>query len=330
MEEKSKLDIPYYKVAKEALMSWNGLSEEEAIKKIEESSFEEIEGQVWAKGSMDYAIDGITKACLLDEEGKEKLSEVVYNQNDGLERRFGAYDKLPIRARMEDKNPNEVIMDTLFEVHDGWVKDNQKKFMAREKKHQHMPSELIGWNEVKADLLFVKPIFETLGVEVSEENLEKVYNGRVKEFFLSKDIKTTADLSREIAKGEEFYPALEGQTDIIEFLNDSKNVEEIVIPQIEEKGIGKVEDVRESVVLSEIAKDPKGADLDKLDYKESVKVADYIDKENSGLEEKRDDLIEKNKIIDAINEKIEKRKQLKKEIAIEEAKRGKTDKEFDE
>lgn len=38
-----KMNIPYYQVAKKALMNWNGLNEEEANKLIENSSFEEIE-----------------------------------------------------------------------------------------------------------------------------------------------------------------------------------------------------------------------------------------------------------------------------------------------
>ena len=59
-------NIPYYKVAKEALIKWNGLSEEEANKIIEEQSFDEIESQVHAKASMQYAIDELAKIINLN------------------------------------------------------------------------------------------------------------------------------------------------------------------------------------------------------------------------------------------------------------------------
>ena len=47
-----KFSVPYNIVAKDALMNWNGLSEEEANKIISESTFDEIESQVGAVGSM--------------------------------------------------------------------------------------------------------------------------------------------------------------------------------------------------------------------------------------------------------------------------------------
>ena len=48
----------YKQIAKDALMSWNGLSEEEATKVVQESSNEELESQVYAQGSIDAAIKG--------------------------------------------------------------------------------------------------------------------------------------------------------------------------------------------------------------------------------------------------------------------------------
>lgn len=51
----------YKQIAKDALMSWNGLSEEEATKKVQESSNEELESQVYAQGSIDAAIKGFQK-----------------------------------------------------------------------------------------------------------------------------------------------------------------------------------------------------------------------------------------------------------------------------
>lgn len=243
MESSEKMNVPYYQIAKEALMNWNGLSEAEAVKMIESSTFEEIEGQVWAKSSINYAIEGITKSLSLTDFDVEQLTKAIYGEGANYD--SDIFKELKPEMDRIGKNPNDIIMDTLFTVHDGWVKDNQKKFMAREKKHQHMPSELIGWNEVKADLLFVKPIFAAAGIEISEEALKAQYDSRVKNFLQSRDIKTTSDLSREISKGAEFYPALEGQEEVLSVLGDREKVDSMVIPQIESKGIGKVEDIIE-------------------------------------------------------------------------------------
>ncbi len=131
-----------------------------------------------------------------------------------------------------------MILSVLSSIHDGWVKDNPQKFFARDKKYQHMPMELIGWDEVKSDLLFLAPIVEAMNLEVEEEKLEKAYDERVKSFFETRGINGLKDLPSHIAKGSEFYPALEGQTDIQEALRDPKFVSETMIPSIMEKGIG--------------------------------------------------------------------------------------------
>ena len=227
---KNKLNIPYYQVAKSALMNWNGLSEEEAMKTIQQSSFEEVEGQVWAKGSMDYAIENILSKVELSEEQKDRFTKAIYGE-------LGDSSILEdVGAKLSEKNNEKVIMETLFAVHDGWVKDNSKKFFARDKKYQHLPSELIGWDEVKADLLFVKSIYDSMGIEVDEEKLEEKYNKTVKTFKDKKGIHTDVDLIHEINKGAEFYPALEGQDEILYALSKSAYVSTFIL----KKGIGEI------------------------------------------------------------------------------------------
>ena len=60
-----------------------------------------------------------------------------------------------LTEKTEGKDKDEIVLNMLSAVHDGWVKDNSKKFFARDKKYQHLPLELIGWKEVEADLLFI-------------------------------------------------------------------------------------------------------------------------------------------------------------------------------
>lgn len=323
----SKMQVPYNQVAKEALMNWNGLSEEEALKIITNSAFEQIEGQVWAKGSIDYAIEGISEALVLTDSDKEKLTEAVYHGKNEKSGNILKYIKPEIERIGE--NPNKIIMDTLFKVHDGWVKDNAKKFMARDKKHQHMPSELIGWKEVKADLLFVKPIFEAAGIEVNEQELEAEYNKRVKEFFLNNKIRSATDLVNLISQGESFYPVLEGYGDTLISIKDPRYVMENVIPAIENKGIGKIEDIRANI-LSEIAKDPKEEDIARLSKEEMKQMDTDLDLQIETLTEERKELRQKNSIIERIKQKAKERKSLKRAIALEKSKKEKTIKEFND
>lgn len=368
-QEKSqfKTNIPYYQVAKQALMNWNGLSEEEAKKIISQQSFDSIDSQVYAKGSMDYAIQAIansfaTRNAEINKREEEfsrvaingnpdsvsrlntdidelmaGLSEYVYNGGqseiaEDMKRaaetmsdpRAYSYDKRAIKEQY-----NNMIMDTLFAVHDGWVKDNVKKFNAREKKHQHMPSELIGWKEAKADLLFVRPIFESAGIEVNEEELEQVYNGRVKEFFLNYGIKSARNLSDSITQGEEFYPALEGYGEILTTINDPDYVDEKIIPAIEQQGIGNIEEIRKNIV-SQIISNPVPEDVARLSDEEKAKVEQSLGQEVSTLTAQRDELHQKNSIVQGIMALANRRRTIKKEISIEEQRKSENIHEFDD
>ena len=59
-------------------MNWNGLSKDDADNIINTQSFDEIELQVYATGSMNYAIEGIKKSLGLSDEDAKGLSEFVY------------------------------------------------------------------------------------------------------------------------------------------------------------------------------------------------------------------------------------------------------------
>ena len=337
-KNQNKQNIPYYQVAKQALMNWNGLSEEEAKKVISSQSFDEIESQVYAKGSMDYAVEGIKVSAGLSDKDAEELSTFIYEGGqskviDNWKKMIELQDSsLGMEGAYNTKHNkemfNNLIMDTLFHVHDGWVQDNVKKFNAREKKHQHMPSELIGWKEAKADLLFVRPIFEAAGIEVNEEELEQVYNGRVKDFFLNRGIKTARNLSDSITQGEEFYPALEGYGEILTTINDPEYVDEKIIPAIEQQGIGNIEEVRRNIV-SQIISNPVTEDVEKLSDEEKSIVEQALEQEVSTLTAQRDELQQKNSIVQRIKDLANRRKSIKKEISIEEQRKSENLHDFD-
>lgn len=263
MSEKSA--IPYYQVAKQALMNWNGLTEEQADKLIEESSFEEIESQVYAQGSMTYAISSIGKSLgLTDEETKQFADEVFGRTSNQEIISMSLYEKLKKFTNDKDKktmpsflseidsNMATLITDAMEAVHDGWVEDNAKHFFTkkadRKQQYQFLPLDLIGWDEAKSDLLFIKPIIEYIGGYVNEEEIKKECNNRTIAFFekhsgqmhggtLNMSIYNLDDLGNWMIENgleyEHWTPEIEAA------MSDSQFVHETLLPQVREKGFVK-------------------------------------------------------------------------------------------
>lgn len=307
----------YKQIAKDALMSWNGLSEEEATKVVQESSNEELESQVYAQGSIDAAIKGFQKYSQeylknkngyeqpISEQDMETFKEIIMtgDYRNGSTNDFFETVKKQMGLGRENTDEKQIAEDTrdmvisvLSTIHDGWVHDNQKKFFARDKKYQHMPIELIGWKEVKSDLLFLKPILEAMDLSayISEEDLEKAYNQRVQAFLEEKGITDIDKLSEQISRGAEFYPALEGQDDITQALQDTEFVKQQVVSGIKDKGIGTNERFAQQL-FSEKANNGKSVqDLGReaIDIQEETS---YIDKTQEDLEREQKTIEDKDK-----------------------------------
>lgn len=197
---------PYQTVAKAALINWNGLSEEEATKKINTESVSELESQVYALNSMKYAVVGLAKQINLSEEETIEFFEAVVN----------GPETATIFQTITEKSENlskQQQLNILSTIHDGWVQDNSsektfQKKVQREQLRQYAPLELIGWNEVKSDLLFLTPILNSIGISVNEKTLEESYHQRVEEYLREENINTEEDMTALIAQGSLFYPAL--------------------------------------------------------------------------------------------------------------------------
>lgn len=197
---------PYQNVAKAALINWNGLSEEEATKKIQTESVQELEGQVYAMGSMKYAVIGIAKQIGLSEEETTIFFEAVINGPENAEI-FSL-----VREKMQGFS-EEQKLEVLSTIHDGWVIDNSsektfKKKVDRQQLRQYAPLDLIGWNEVRSDLLFLNPILASVGVQVNEESLAKAYHTRVANYMEEMQINSQEDLTTLVQQGRNYYPIL--------------------------------------------------------------------------------------------------------------------------
>lgn len=238
MEENSKVGDVYGKVAKEALMNWNGLTEEQANEELKKP-FSEVDGQVWAQGSMNSALESIKriaekKGLGITDEEMEEFKNAVYHEGEDAE------IFKTIREKTENGIEENDVVTILSDIHDQWVKDNPKKFLqeGRNRQYQHMPIELIGWKESTSDLLFVKPILESMGKSINEQDLEQAYNDRVKTFLDEKGINSLEQLEQAISKGKDFYPALQGQEEISEKLAEDTQLVEKIAGDVSERGIG--------------------------------------------------------------------------------------------
>ena len=76
---------PYQNIAKSALINWNGLNVEEAEKKIQTETVQELEQQVGALSSVKYAVVGIGKQLNLSEEEAVSLFDAAVNGPENAE-----------------------------------------------------------------------------------------------------------------------------------------------------------------------------------------------------------------------------------------------------
>ena len=216
---------PYQNIAKKALINWNGLTEQEATEKINNETVEQLESQVYAMDSVKFAVIGIGKEIGLTEEEITNFFTVVVNGPENSELFNLISSKISGISEQQKLNILSVI-------HDGWVVSNssEKKFnkkVDRQQLRQYAPLELIGWNEVKSDLLFLEPILSSVGVSVNEETLQKAYYERVADYLENQNINNQTDLINLISKGKAYYSVLPSELE-----ERLKPYNEVVVSQI--------------------------------------------------------------------------------------------------
>ena len=161
--------------------------------------------------SVEYAIAGIAKQLNL--RGAKVFEFVAAIVNGPM--------NAPIFSEIAEKASGltqSQILEILETIHDGWVINNSdentfNKKVEREQLRQYAPSKLIGWNEVKSDLIFLTPILNAIGQAVNEEKLEEVYHKEVADYLKDNNIKNKNDLKELIAQGIDYYKVLPEELD---------------------------------------------------------------------------------------------------------------------
>lgn len=144
LEDSKQLDLVCHIYA---LIAWNGKTFDEAKQMVLSLSREQLEEITHAQSSINVAKSLIIKNISLLN-GSEKVSS--------------RYD---------------VVMDILNGIHDEWVKNNAKKYNRDaenddKRLFQHLPTALIGIDELAKDMIFLSPYLRALGVKIGSMNKE--------------------------------------------------------------------------------------------------------------------------------------------------------------
>ncbi len=212
--KKYRRNIPYRKVAHAALINFNSLSFEEAERKIEEESFEQLESQIGAYNSMEAAIMSISKSLNLTDDDINRFNNAVFfgkdkeilNKVKKLLMEIGTFD-------ISDYLKSQFVLSVLSDIHDDWVIRNSdqatfEKKVVRKQLRQYVPQELLGFNEVKSDYIFLGPILDSIGTRVDKNKLERDYISKSKDFINSNGIETIEDIEALVRSGNKYYPVL--------------------------------------------------------------------------------------------------------------------------
>ncbi len=185
---------------------------------VEEHTFEELNETTYAGDSVTAAKRGIEKYLL---KGKDEIDNALITGE-----RKSEIEELELASKMVSnvKSEKEIcdnIIQILVEIHDKWVVDNEKKYdRDDERLFQHLPTALIGIEELAKDLMFLAPIMETLcypvGKMTESERCEFIpnkeivdaYNRYVEKYKADNSIETEEDLQDHIAHLTETYDSL--------------------------------------------------------------------------------------------------------------------------
>lgn len=193
-----------------AMMAWSDQYTKEQAEEIAYTTeYSELNGITWAEDSITTALVGVVEAI--------ENGELV----------------VPAKNTPEEW---DVVVKILAEIHDKWVQSNAKKYdrgnevKSNKNLFQHLPTTLIGIDELAKDLMFLAPFLEKIGLNAGEMNLVpygsfkpskeliEAYNWYVEEYKLEYGIETVEDLSDHI----EF--CLEGGYEVLQPVDEiSKN-----------------------------------------------------------------------------------------------------------
>lgn len=171
---------------------------------------------------------------------KEEATEIIVNNDfDVVDSKYEVYSKSSVTTAemkvkeyaelLKGKNPYKAIVEIVASIHNKWVTDNAKKYdrgnvqKSEKQIFQHLPTALIGLDEVAKDLMFLAPFLAKQGINVGEmskvpyggfkpsEKFKSAYDEYVEEYKTKHKLETKDDLASHIEKITENYEPLKGK-----------------------------------------------------------------------------------------------------------------------
>lgn len=177
-----------------ALLSWNGYGKQQGEELVEKTPYADLNGITYAETSITQAVKGIREVFGItvtpDSMSAGKIAPTPEN-----------YDK---------------VIEILVGIHNKWVFEKASKYdRGSEGKtngnlFQHLPTALIGLDEVAKDLLFLAPFLEDMGLDIGEmdlvpygsfkpnSKLGEAYQRYVRKYKADNNIETQEDLTQHI------------------------------------------------------------------------------------------------------------------------------------
>ena len=207
------MDSVYRRIAKDCLVKWMGTEESVAISYATNDTIQDLENGnevhygVGALSSIRAALRSIVRQLGFQDNVYSTLENTIVNGDNPR-----VFEMISERLK-QIPNMEEFVLIALSDIHDQWVLDNssEKAFIKKEGRgqlHQYTPLELIGWNEVKSDLIFLEPIMTALGVSIDKDKLLEVYNAKVANYADEHSITSKEDIATLVGTGSAYYPAL--------------------------------------------------------------------------------------------------------------------------
>ena len=199
----------YEKVAKKCVYEKdNQLDDIEVTSMIYRSNYEKvgIRESIDIKKPLENAIDSL--ANVLSQKdiklAPDLVSIVFYSQipNTVL---LDSSDIVHSR-RFSEMQRAEIALKTLADIHDGWAKVNARKFPEwsyRDRQFIFMPAELIGFDELMKNYLFIEDTLAVLGLKTGVYNLQKCHMKMWQDYKKHYDIKGVDALAKHLVSLEE-------------------------------------------------------------------------------------------------------------------------------
>ena len=183
-------NAPYFQAAKAALINWNGMTPEAADQFIQTASKAEIEMQTGAHGSVYDASNKIAKELGLNAQEAYQFTQEVLGNSDSTKMLDEVKNRFAIlrnqNQELADRLTAGLLLNACDDVHKGWTGRNASPFFGKkdikDQQYQYNTSEMIGWKEVKSDLLFIEPIAQAVGIEINEDEMKRAYGERVLDY----------------------------------------------------------------------------------------------------------------------------------------------------